>query len=142
MTKLLVLAVGKLRDPWVAAGCAEYMQRLRVRLPIEVVELKRAADLSARVPPRFAAWVLDEQGEMPTSRALASRLGQAMHSGRHGVALCIGGPDGIPTDLRQRADYLLSLSRLTLPHRLARLVLLEQLYRAASILSGDPYHRD
>ncbi len=140
--KLVVLAVGKLRDPWVAAGCTEYLQRLRVRMPVEVVELRREAELLSRLPPRYACWVLDEQGTLPTSRELATRLGQARNSGLPGVALCIGGPDGLPAGLRQRADYVLSLSRLTLPHRLARLLLLEQLYRSASILNGEPYHRD
>jgi 23S rRNA (pseudouridine1915-N3)-methyltransferase len=140
--KLTVLAVGKLRDAWVAEGCAEYLQRLRPRLKVEVVELRRSEELLTRLPPRHAAWVLDEQGELPTSRQLSARLGQAMQSSLAGIALCIGGPDGIPAGLRQRADYLLSLSRLTLPHRLARLILLEQIYRAASILGGEPYHRD
>jgi 23S rRNA (pseudouridine1915-N3)-methyltransferase len=140
--KLYVLAVGKLRDPWVKAGCDEYLQRLRVRMPVEVIELRRADELLSRLPPHCACWVLDEQGQLPTSRELALRLGQAMQGGQKGVALCIGGPDGLPAGLRQRANHLLSLSRLTLPHRLARLVLLEQLYRAASILNGEPYHRD
>ncbi len=140
--RIVILAVGKLRDPWVAAGCAEYMQRLRVRLPVEMVELRRENELLLRLPPRFACWVLDEKGAQPSSRELSTRLGQAMHSGQKGIALCIGGPDGLPAELVKRADYLLSLSRLTLPHRLARLLLLEQLYRAASILAGEPYHRD
>lgn len=140
--KLIVYAVGKLRDPWVAAGCAEYQQRLRGRLPVEVVELKRAEELLTKPPPRYARWVLDEHGALPTSRELAGKLGQAMNSGIQGVALLIGGADGLPAELPGKADYVLSLSRLTLPHRLARLVMLEQLYRAASILAGDPYHRD
>jgi 23S rRNA (pseudouridine1915-N3)-methyltransferase len=142
--KLLILAVGKLRDPWVAAGCAEYTQRLRPRLPVETVELKREADMLARIPPRYACWVLDERGELLTSRELSSRLQRVQHGGRQqpGLALCIGGPDGFPDEVRRRADLLVSLSRLTLPHRLARLILLEQLYRAASILGGEPYHRD
>jgi 23S rRNA (pseudouridine1915-N3)-methyltransferase len=140
--KLLLLCVGKLRDPWVTAGCAEYVKRLRPRLPVEVIELRREGELIDRLPPRYQRWVLDERGAQPTSRELAARLGQAMNASVAGVALCIGGPDGIPGELRDRADYLLSLSRLTLPHRLARLVLLEQIYRAASILDGSPYHRD
>ena len=142
--KLLILAVGKLRDPWVAEGCAEYVQRLRPRMPIEIVELRRSEELLQRLPPRYGCWALDERGEQPSSRELAGRLERAMHRGKEqpGIALCIGGPDGLPEALRKRSDYLLSLSRLTLPHRLARLILLEQLYRAASILGGEPYHRD
>ena len=140
--RLLVVAVGKLRDPWVAQGCAEYSTRLRPRLPVEIVEVKSDALLPAKLPPRYLRWVLDERGAQPTSRELAGKLGQALASGAPGIALCIGGPDGHSEELRQSAHYLLGLSRLTLPHRLARLIALEQLDRAASILDGAPYHRD
>jgi 23S rRNA (pseudouridine1915-N3)-methyltransferase len=140
--RLLILAVGKLRDAWVAQGCAEYMTRLRPRLPVEIIEVKSDALLTARLPPRYLRWVLDERGVQPTSRELAGKLAQSFTSGLPGIALCIGGPDGHDEELRRRADYLLGLSRLTLPHRLARLVALEQLYRAVSILDGTPYHRD
>jgi 23S rRNA (pseudouridine1915-N3)-methyltransferase len=140
--KLLILAVGKLRDPWVAQGCAEYSTRLRPRLPVEIVEVKTDAQLPGKLPPRYLRWVLDERGAQPTSRELAQKLAQALGSGSPGIALCIGGPDGHSDELRRSADYLLGLSRLTLPHRLARLVVLEQMYRAASILEGAPYHRD
>lgn len=140
--RLTLLAVGKLRDPWVAAGCDEYLARLRGRFTIDVVEVKRDADMLARLPPRQMIWVLDERGQQPSSRELASKLDRVRHSGGAGLTLCIGGPDGHSDALRARADYLLSLSRLTLPHRLARVILLEQLYRATSILAGEPYHRD
>lgn len=140
--KLLILAVGKLRDPWVAQGCAEYSTRLRPRLPVEILEVKTDAQLPAKLPPRYLRWVLDERGAQPTSRELAHKLAQALGSGAPGIALCIGGPDGHSDELRRSADYLLGLSRLTLPHRLARLIALEQMYRAASILDGAPYHRD
>lgn len=140
--KLLVVAVGKLKDAWVADGCAEYTKRLRPRLPVEIIEVKSDAELPGRLPPRYLRWVLDERGAQPSSRELSQKLGQALLSGAPGIALCIGGPDGHDEALRQRADYLLGLSRLTLPHRLARLVALEQLYRAISILDGSPYHRD
>lgn len=140
--KLLVVAVGKLRDAWVAQGCAEYMTRLRPRLPVEIIEVKTDAQLPERLPPRYLRWVLDERGVQPTSRELSGKLAQAMQSGVPGIALCIGGADGHLPELRSRADYLLGLSKLTLPHRLARLIALEQLYRAVSILDGSPYHRD
>jgi 23S rRNA (pseudouridine1915-N3)-methyltransferase len=140
--RLLLVAVGKLRDPWVAQGCAEYAARLRPRLPLEIIEVKSDALLAARLPPRYLRWVLDERGAQPSSRELAGKLTQALGTGAPGLALCIGGPDGHSEVLRRSADYLLGLSRLTLPHRLARLVALEQLYRAVSILDGSPYHRD
>ncbi len=139
--KLTILAVGKLREAWVQAGCEEYLKRLRPRLPTEVVELRDGTQILKRVPPRHPLWALDERGEQPTSVQLAQRLQAAMMSGVPGLALCIGGPDGLPQEVQQAAQYCLSLSRLTLPHRLVRVVLLEQLYRALSILHDEPYHR-
>lgn len=140
--KLTVVAVGKLRDAWVQEGCDEYLKRLRPRLPVTVVEVRDGAQLLHKVPPRHALWALDERGEQPTSVELARRLGDAMVGGLPGIALAIGGADGLPADVVAAARYRLSLSRLTLPHRLARLLLLEQLYRAVSILRDEPYHRD
>lgn len=140
--KLLILAVGKLREPWVRAGCEEYLQRLRPRLPIEVQELRDGAQLRAKVPPRYRLWALDERGAQLTSVELSRRLQREMIGGSAGVALLIGGPDGLPRDLVDAADLQLGLSRLTLPHRLVRVLLLEQLYRALSILNDEPYHRE
>ncbi len=140
--RLTILAIGKLRDPWVLAGCAEYEKRLRPRLPVEVIEVKDEEQLCKKLPPRFKIWVLDERGEQPSSRELSQRLQQVFLSGSAGLALCIGGADGHSAELRKRADYLLGLSKLTLPHRLARLIVMEQIYRAQSILDGSPYHRE
>ena len=140
--RLVILAIGKLRDPWGLAGCAEYEKRLRPRLPVEVIEVKDEAQLLRKLPPRFQVWGLDERGQQPSSRELSQRLQQVYLSGTSGLALCIGGADGHSSLLRERADYLLGLSKLTLPHRLARLIVLEQLYRAQSILDGSPYHRE
>jgi 23S rRNA (pseudouridine1915-N3)-methyltransferase len=84
--------------------------------------------------------LLDERGEEPTSLELAQRLSKWLQRGQD-VALVIGGSDGHSEELRARAQETLSLSRMTLAHRLARLVLLEQLYRAFTILRGEPYHK-
>ncbi len=139
--KLLVLAAGKLRDPWVRDGCAEYEKRIARHLGFEILEVKDSAALAARVPPRFRVVALDERGREPTSAELAARLESWMGSGLPGVCFLLGDADGLPADLLARADEKLALSRLTLPHRLARLVLVEQLYRALSIVRGEPYHR-
>ncbi len=138
--KITVLAVGKLRDAWVREGCDEYAKRIARHQPLDVVEVKDAAQLASRVPPRARLVVLDERGREPTSAELAARVA-AWQAGALPVALVVGGADGLPADLVARADEKLALSRLTLPHRLARLLLLEQLYRALSILRGEPYHR-
>jgi 23S rRNA (pseudouridine1915-N3)-methyltransferase len=144
--RITLLCIGKVREPWLQAGCDEYLKRLRPRLPVEIVEIKdKDADAQRildKVPPRHALWVLDERGKQPTSTELASLLSQVMGSGLSGVVLLIGGPNGVPPEVLSRAHERLSLSRLTLPHRLVRLIVLEQLYRAVSILRGEPYHRE
>jgi 23S rRNA (pseudouridine1915-N3)-methyltransferase len=140
--KLTLLAVGKLRESWVRDGCAEYEKRVRARLPLEVAELKSAADIERRLPPRAEVWALDERGRQLSSAELAEELRRRMSSGSAGLALLIGGADGLPEEVVRRAQVKWSLGRLTLPHRLARLVVLEQLYRALSIIRGEPYHRE
>jgi 23S rRNA (pseudouridine1915-N3)-methyltransferase len=139
--KLTVLAVGKLRDAWVKAGCDEYAQRVRARLPLDIVEVKDAAELTRRLPARAEVWALDERGRELTSEELAATLKRAMDGGAQGLAFLVGGADGLPPELVKGARVRWSLGRLTLPHRLARLILLEQLYRALSIIRGEPYHR-
>jgi 23S rRNA (pseudouridine1915-N3)-methyltransferase len=140
--KLTVLAVGKLRDAWIKEGCEEYARRLRAKLPLEIVEVKAAADLARRLPPRARVWALDERGKQLSSSELADALRRHMDAGEAGLAFVIGGADGLPAELVASAHVRLSLGRLTLPHRLARLILLEQLYRALSIVRGEPYHRE
>ena len=114
---------------------------MRGKLPLDLVEVKDDAELSRKIPPRYELWALDERGKELSSEELAASLKQAMNGGEQGIALIIGGADGLPRDLVARADFVWSLGRLTLPHRLARLIVLEQLYRALSILRGEPYHR-
>ena len=143
--KLALVAVGKLKEAWVQEGCAEYAKRVRGKLPLDLVEVKDDAELIRKIPPkdygRYKLWALDERGKELSSEELAASLKQAMNGGEQGIALVIGGADGLPRDLVARANFTWSLGRLTLPHRLARLIVLEQLYRALSILRGEPYHR-
>lgn len=141
IVKLVILAVGKLKDAWALAGCAEYEKRLRHYATTSVVEVRDAEALAGKVPERHRLIALDERGDEPTSEGLAEKLRRWQATGLPGVCLVIGGADGLPRALVEKADERLSLSRLTLPHRLARLVLLEQLYRAFTIVRGEPYHR-
>jgi 23S rRNA (pseudouridine1915-N3)-methyltransferase len=139
--KLTLLAVGKLRDAWVKEGCEEYARRVRAKLPLDIREVKSSSDLARQLPPRHRVWALDERGREWSSEELAGQLKQLLNGGEQGLTLLIGGADGLPPDLVAKADARWSLGRLTLPHRLARLILLEQLYRALSILRSEPYHR-
>jgi len=139
--KLALVAVGKLKEAWVQEGCAEYAKRVRGKLPLDLVEVKDDAELVRKIPPRYKLWALDERGKELSSEELAASVRKAMNGSEQGIAMIIGGADGLPRDLVGRADFVWSLGRLTLPHRLARLIVLEQLYRALSILRGEPYHR-
>ena len=136
-----MLAVGKLRDAWVKDASDEYMKRLRGKLPLDVVDVKDDAELARKIPPRARVWALDERGKQLSSDELAATLKQHMNAGEQGIAFLIGGADGLPRALVDKAHFTWSLGRLTLPHRLARIILLEQLYRALSIIRGEPYHR-
>ncbi len=139
--KLTVLAVGKLKDAWLEDGAADFAKRVKARLPLEIVEARDEASLIAKLPARSELWALDERGDQLSSEELAGRIGERMRQGAHGLAFAIGGADGHTEALLGRARYRWSLGRLTLPHRLARVVLLEQLYRALTIVRGEPYHR-
>ena len=139
--RIRVLTIGKLKRSWLAEGVAFYAKRLP---GLEVVELKDSTQAKeaeavrqARKPGERLV-LLSEEGQTLDSVKFAELL-SSWTSDR--VALVIGGADGHATTLRQQADLLLSLSALTLPHELARLVLMEQLYRASTILQGSPYHR-
>ncbi len=100
-----------------------------------------AALLSRAVPDGAALWVLDERGKSMSSPQFAKALAAHRDDGRGELALLIGGADGLDPDLRARADRAISFGAMVWPHMLARVMLSEQLYRAASILAGSPYHR-
>ncbi len=154
--KLLVLAVGHRQPDWVNAGCAEYVKRMPRELLTSVVEIKPegrgsktreqllAAErerIQAALPGACRLVVLDERGDDLTTLQFARRLEGWMQDGRD-TALLIGGADGLDESLKRDAESRLRVSSLTLPHGLARLVLCEQLYRAASVLKNHPYHRE
>lgn len=107
-------------------------------------ELRRAEEagrLTAGVPPEAVLIALDEHGKPLTSKDFASRLGRLASEGRSETAFLIGGPDGLDSGLVKRAGLMLALGPMTWPHRLARVMLAEQIYRAVTILVNHPYHR-
>lgn len=142
--KVTILAIGRNRDPDLERLITTYRQRCA--WPVELAELlpkkgeSEAERLARALPPDDVLVALDERGELATSETLASRLGAWRDAGRD-VTLLIGGADGLAPALVQRCDWRLALGRLTWPHMLVRLMLMEQLYRAGTILAGHPYHR-
>src|SRR5580658_3461186 len=154
--RIRIIAVGERMPRWVDEVVADYTRRLSGTLKVAVTEVS-AGQRGARGDPAQAMQVegqrilallkpqeyvvaLDERGAQPATRELAGWLAGRMNDGRE-LVFVIGGPDGLAGEVLARADYKLSLSKLTLPHPLVRVVLAEQLYRAHTVLTGHPYHR-
>jgi 23S rRNA (pseudouridine1915-N3)-methyltransferase len=140
--KLVILAAGKLKSRELRAVADDYLGRIRRYVKCEEIEVKSAKELSAAVPSGALLVALEVEGDAVTSTELSKRVERWGSTGKGIVAFVIGDADGIPKELSQRATARLSLSKLTLPHRLARVLLLEQLYRSLSILRGEPYARE
>ena len=140
-SRIRILAVGKVRKGWVLEGIATYLKRLP---GLQVVELrdagkvKEAEAVLAALQPGEQLVVMAEEGQTFDSQAFAERL---EGSGSERLVFVIGGAEGIDPALKARASWKLSLSPMTFPHELARLLLLEQLYRALTIQQGGPYHK-
>jgi 23S rRNA (pseudouridine1915-N3)-methyltransferase len=153
--KFLVVAVGHRMPAWVDAGFMEYAGRMPRDARVELVALKaplrgggvkrvleqEAKRILAVLPVRCVKVALDERGTPINTMELARRIARWRETGRD-VAFLVGGADGLAESVKQSAELVWSLSQLTLPHGLARVVLVEQLYRAVSILHNHPYHRE
>lgn len=154
--RVTIAAIGRARDSAEARLVADYLERFNktgraLHLgPAELQELDdrkgggqvaQAALLENAVPDGAVLAVLDERGKGLTSPEFAQKLAGWRDDGRRDVAFVIGGADGVLPSLRKKADFSLSFGRMVWPHMLARVMLAEQLYRAAAILAGTPYHR-
>lgn len=135
-----VVAVGRMRDAALRATADEYVKRLRRYTQIEEREVKDEARLPGAIPAAARLIALSRAGELWSSVELARWTAQWDQDGR-AVALVIGGADGLPPRLVEEAERVWSLSLLTFPHELARVIVVEQLYRAFTIRRGEPYHR-
>ena len=133
--KIVVLAVGRLRPPF-ADDVEHYTKLLARHARVELVEVREDEQVARRIPARAFVSLLDAEGEQYDSPAFSRFLEDRRQGGRD-VCFVVGGPFGL--DLEQ-VDHRLSLGRLTLPHQLARVVLLEQIYRGHKILGREPYH--
>ncbi len=155
--RLEFIWIGKTKDSDIAGLEKKYLQRIGYFAPVEAISIgerkrrdkhqeQRAAEQEAKLVERRLGGgkflvVLDEEGEQVTSLELADWLKGWKEQGLAAVAFVVGGHAGVPTRIRKQAHRTLSLSRMTLTHEMARIVLLEQLYRALMILKGSPYHR-
>ncbi|HUK02925.1 MAG TPA: 23S rRNA (pseudouridine(1915)-N(3))-methyltransferase RlmH [Steroidobacteraceae bacterium] len=150
--RVRVIAVGTRMPAWVDSLFTDYTRRLGHAVPVTLKELaigQRGGRAKASEGQRMLAELrreefvvaLDEHGEQLSTRELASWLAARQRDGRD-LAFLIGGPDGLAPEVLARSDFTWSLSKLTLPHALARVFVAEQLYRAHTLLSGHPYHRE
>ena len=135
-----VVAVGRVKDPALRAACDEYLERLRHYTPVDVREVKDGDRVLPAIPREARLVALSRTGKQWSSRALAAETARWDLEGRD-VTFAIGGAEPLSADVLAQAEVVWSLSALTFPHEVARLVLLEQLYRAHTIRRGEPYHR-
>ena len=153
--KVTVVAVGRLKEAYWKDAAAEYLKRLRPYATVDVVEVPdrdvsrdetraladEAGDVLRALPDGAHVIALEIGGRRLSSEGLAGELSRHMVEGRSHVTFVLGGAAGLATEVLARADERLSLGPLTLPHQLARIVLLEQVYRSFRIMRGEPYHR-
>lgn len=155
-----IAAVGRLKEPGYRQLCAEYGKRLSAYTRIEISEVKdepapqnnspaqdeqvkraEGERLLKQLKEKDTVVLLDRQGQELSSEQLAAKLDQLLGSHGGDLVFLIGGSLGVSPEVRQRADFILKLSELTFPHNLARVILLEQLYRSFRILNHEPYHK-
>ncbi|MGQ9695586.1 MAG: 23S rRNA (pseudouridine(1915)-N(3))-methyltransferase RlmH [Thermodesulfobacteriota bacterium] len=155
--RLTLLAVGYIKEPFIRQGCQIYEQRIShytqfrvLIIPEEKIKEKKnkkiilqkeGQRIRAKLPKEAFKVILDEKGKFFTSEELASFLGKFFAAQAKEVVFILGGPLGLEEELKKESDLLLALSPLTLTHGLARVLLLEQIYRAFTILRGEPYHK-
>ena len=153
--KLQIITVGHKPPDWISDGFHDYARRMPRELPIMLTEVRPAVHggssanrarqteaerILAAVPSGGVKVALDERGKAISTAQLASQIEDWMTQGRD-ICFLIGGADGLDDAVKSKADLVLSLSNMTLPHALVRVVLAEQLYRAMSIIRNHPYHR-
>lgn len=155
-----IIAVGKLKEKYLVQGIAEYAKRLGPYAKLDIAEVpdeqapesmsaadeervkaKEGERILAKVKADSHVIVMAIDGQMWTSEQLASHMGNLATYGKSHVTFIIGGSNGLSADVLRRADTKLSFGRITFPHQLIRLVLVEQVYRAFKIMRGEPYHK-
>lgn len=158
--KITVLAVGKLKEKYWKQAIAEYQKRLGAYTKIEIIEVpdekapenmsdkeieqvkqKEGQRLLSKVKPQSTVITLEIKGNVLTSEGLAKNLQQRMIQGQSDFTFIIGGSNGLHQDVLDRSNYALSFSKMTFPHQMMRVILLEQVYRAFKIMRGEAYHK-
>ena len=158
--QIIILSVGKLKEKHWKQAIAEYEKRLGAYTKIEMIEVpdekapenmsnkeieqvkeKEGQRLLAKIKPQATVITLEIEGKMLSSEGLAKELNQRMTQGQSDFVFVIGGSNGLHQDVLQRSNYALSFSKMTFPHQMMRVVLIEQVYRAFKIMRGEAYHK-
>ena len=152
------MSIGKINSPWIAQGLNIFESRIKKYVnfsPIVIPDIKNAKSLSmesikeeegklilSNLSQSDLVVIMDEKGSEFTSRQFADWMQKQMNSGRKRMMFIIGGPFGFSKSVYYRSDFKIALSKMTLTHEMAKLVLTEQIYRSLTILRGEPYHHD
>ncbi|TRM11003.1 23S rRNA (pseudouridine(1915)-N(3))-methyltransferase RlmH [Lentibacillus cibarius] len=158
--KIAVIAVGKLKEKYLKQGIDEYLKRLGSYAKVQIVEVvdekapenmsdaevqnvkrKEGERILSNISQDTYVITLEINGKMLTSETFATKLDELATYGKSKIAFVIGGSVGISEDVQQRSDLALSFSKMTFPHQMMRMILLEQVYRAFRIMRGEPYHK-
>ncbi|MBN6206483.1 23S rRNA (pseudouridine(1915)-N(3))-methyltransferase RlmH [Ralstonia pickettii] len=158
--KITIISVGKLKEKYLKQGIQEYLKRLSAYAKVNIVEVadekapenmseaemlavkqKEGERILGAITADTYVITLEIEGKMLTSEELAAKMDQLGTYGKSKIAFVIGGSIGISEEVRKRSDFALSFSKMTFPHQLMRLVLVEQVYRGFRILRGEPYHK-
>ena len=141
MLRVSVICQGRLKEPYYIAACQEYLKRLGAFCKAEVTELAEDGPIPPHIPKGAYVIALCIEGDKVSSPELAERIGRLAGRGVSRLCFLIGGSEGLPAAVKAAADWRLSMSDMTFPHHLARVMVLEQLYRAFSINAGTKYHK-
>ena len=141
MLRVSVLCQGRLKEKYYIEACGEYLKRLGAYCQPEVVELPENGDIVSRIPKGAYVVAMCIEGQKLSSPGLADRLSRCAGEGKSRICFLIGGSEGLPEEAKRLADMRLSMSDMTFPHHLARVMVLEQIYRAFTINAGSKYHK-
>ena len=141
MLRVTVLCQGRLKEPYYIDACREYLKRLTAYCKAEVIELPEDGDMAPKIPKGAYVIAMCIEGKKLDSPGLAAQLQKLATGGDSRICFLIGGSDGLSEAVKNLSDFRLSMSDMTFPHHLARVMVLEQIYRAFTINAGAKYHK-
>lgn len=146
MLSVDIICIGKMKGDALAPAWDNYAKRLQWKLTVHELDGKSTPDehakIAAKIDPQAALIILDERGKPLPSRNFAAKIQDIQNNGISTIQFVIGGADGLSDELRKKARIIMGFGSQTWPHLLARVMLIEQIYRTQQILAGHPYHRD